>query len=220
MSARDPRTWRIRPELMARLTADASLFRRFRLPAGCELYRQGDVSTKLFLVLEGLVQVSMLREDGTEVLLELMGPQTVCGEGAALDGLPRFSGARVLEPGVFLEFDAGDIPRIARENPEFVEGLLHVTALKQRVLALRLEQLSSRDPESRILEMFRRLAQVFAEERGPDRRVVPHLTHEQIAAMTGTTRVTVTRAMARLRARGDLEVRDGRILLNDTDPDA
>lgn len=48
-----------------------------------------------------------------------------------------------------------------------------------------------------------------------------HLTHEQIAAMTGTSRVTVTRAHRRLPTRGILHSADDLIvLLNRSRPQA
>jgi len=195
------------------MVRDDRLFVRRRYRKDDEIYAQGEVSSKLYVVVSGLVQIAMIREDGTEVILELMGPQTVCGEGAAIDGLPRFSGATALEETELLEFDVGKLAEIAAHSPEFVAAVLQITALKQRVLAVRLEQLSSREPETRILEMFGRLARIFAETRDDGKLIVPKLTHEQIAAMTGNTRVTVTRTLRRLKDRGDIAVVDGRILL-------
>jgi CRP/FNR family transcriptional regulator, cyclic AMP receptor protein len=42
---------------------------------------------------------------------------------------------------------------------------------------------------------------------------VTQLTHEQIAAMTGTSRVTVTRTLQRLREQGRIAMLEGHILL-------
>lgn len=206
-------TWLMSDELMSSMIKDQTLFVRRRFRKDEEIYAQDSVSSKFYVVVSGLVQIAMIREDGTEVILELMGPQTVCGEGAAIDGLPRFSGATALEETELLEFDAGKLPQLAAHSPEFVAAVLQVTALKQRVLAVRLEQLSSREPETRILEMFGRLARVFAETRDDGKLIVPKLTHEQIAAITGNTRVTVTRTLGRLKERGEIAIVEGRILL-------
>ncbi|MCK7615956.1 Crp/Fnr family transcriptional regulator [Roseibium sediminicola] len=206
-------TWLISDTLMSSMVRDDSLFVRRHFRKDEEIYVQESVSSKFYVVVSGLVQIAMIREDGTEVILELMGPQTVCGEGAAIDGLPRFSGATALEETELLEFDASQLPQLAAHSPEFVVALLQITALKQRVLAVRLEQLSSREPETRIMEMFARLARIFAETRCDGKLIVPKLTHEQIAAMTGNTRVTVTRALGRLKERGEIAIVNGRILL-------
>ena len=195
------------------MVRDESLFQRRHYRKDEEIYAQDSVSSKFYVVVSGLVQIVMIREDGTEVILELMGPQTVCGEGAAIDGLPRFSGATALEEPELLEFDASRLSQLAAHSPEFVAAVLQITALKQRVLAVRLEQLSSREPETRIMEMFARLARIFAETRDDGKLIVPKLTHEQIAAMTGNTRVTVTRTLGRLKERGEIAIVNGRFLL-------
>lgn len=207
------RTWAAPGDLISTLEAAEGLWRARHVARGRTLYTQGEVSTRFFLIRSGLLRISIFREDGTEVILEFMGAGTVCGEGAALDGLPRFSTATALEDTQVLEFDVSDWAGAAAAPA--MMALLQVTALKQRVLALRLEQLFSREPEGRILDLFERLAAVAApgaEAQGAG-AVLPHLTHEHIAAMTGMTRVTVTRALARLRKQGTIVLEGGRFRL-------
>jgi len=209
------RTWAAPGNLIETLKHARGLSRARRIARGRDLYSQGEVSTRFFLIVSGLLKVSIFREDGTEVILEFMGAGTVCGEGAALDGLPRFSSASALEDTEVLEFDVADWPAAGTEATSVMMALLQVTALKQRVLALRLEQLFSREPEGRILDLFERLASVGTGGQageGPG-TVLPHLTHEHIAAMTGMTRVTVTRALARLRQQGNIVLEGGRFRL-------
>ena len=180
------------------------------------LYEQGMISSKFYLVLSGLVQVSILRIDGVEVVLEYMGPETILGEGAAFDGLPKVSSAIAVEDAETIEFDASKMEPVFAEHPEFASALLRVTSLKQRVLAVRLEHLASRKPEVRIMDLLHRLQEMFAVNYAGGRLLVTHLTHEQISAMTGTSRVTVTRAMRSLREQKQIEIIDGHILVRST----
>jgi CRP/FNR family cyclic AMP-dependent transcriptional regulator len=142
-----------------------------------------------------------------------MGPNALCGEGAAFDGLPRFSTAVAVEATEALEFDTSRLVSLMREDPEFALALLRLTSLKQRILALRLEHLVSNDPEERILELLSRLSKMFAVDHERGRKILTYLTHEQIASMTGTSRVTVTRTLGRLRDKGKLYVEDGYTIL-------
>lgn len=213
MTKKQSGTWRIAPDLMAIIAEHLSAGRRRRFRKGEALYRQGVASGKFFFIVEGLVQVSIIREDGTELLLEFMGPHTICGEAAAFDGLPRFSSAFAAEETHAVEFDAEDMEEVFRAHPGFALALLQVTSLKQRILALRLEQLVSREPEGRIMELLRRLAGMFSTEHPEGRMLVTKLTHEEIAAMTGTSRVTVTRTLQRLREQGVIDIIDGHVLI-------
>ena len=159
------------------------------------------------------MQISIFRIDGSEVVLELMGPETICGEGSAFDGLPRFSSAAAIEDTETIEFDTSKMIEVFREHPEFALSLLRITSLKQRVLAIRLKHLASREPRERIMELLTRLEEMFAIDHAKGRLLVTHVTHEQIATMTGTSRVTVTRTLQRLREQGRIDILDGHILL-------
>ncbi|MGA7291690.1 MAG: Crp/Fnr family transcriptional regulator [Terriglobales bacterium] len=211
-------TWRIDSGLVHKIIEQASCGRRRKFRKNEMLYEQGTVSTKFYLVLSGLAQVSIVRVDGVEVVLEYMGPETMLGEGAAFDELPKFSSAVAVEDTETIEFDAAKMQEVFRQHPEFAAALLRVTSLKQRVLAVRLEHLASRRPEVRIMDLLHRLQEMFAIDYAGGRLIVTHLTHEQISAMTGTSRVTVTRAMRSLREQDQIEIIDGHILVKASRP--
>lgn len=211
-------TWQMAPELASKLVSlERHGQRRIFRPTE-QIYPQGEVSTKFFLVVSGLVQVSIIRTDGTEVLLEMMGPNTICGESAAFDRLPRYSCAYAVENSILLEYDACRLTPLLREEPEFALALLRATSLKQRALAFRLGNLSSRNPEERIFKLLNRLSEMFAVKHPNGKMLLTKLTHEQIATMTGTTRVTVTRSLGRLRKHGMLRIEKGYFVLLDEAP--
>ncbi|MCG7625165.1 Crp/Fnr family transcriptional regulator [Epibacterium sp. Ofav1-8] len=176
------------------------------------LYNQGDESRHFYFVESGLIEVSIIKIDGTEVVLELMGAGTICGEGAAFDKLPRFSRAAATVPSVVIEFATGDLMNAFREDGEFAMTLLEVACLKQRILASRLEHMTYREPASRLMELFERLAEV-----DPSSEMTVSLTHEQIASMTGTSRVTVTRTLQKLREEGKIGFDGGKLILRRED---
>ena len=219
MTKKPAATWKMADSLAAKLLSCEGKVRSRRFAEGEQLYRQGEVSTCFYFVKSGLVQVSIFRQDGTEVVLENMGPNTLCGEGPAFDGLPKFSSAVAVERTEALEFDAARFEPLLRGDSELALAMLRLTSLKQRVLALRLEHLVSNNPEDRILELLRRLSEMFAVDHERGRKILTHLTHEQIASMTGTSRVTVTRTLGRLREKGMLSVEDGYTILSNEQGD-
>ncbi|MCC6000512.1 MAG: Crp/Fnr family transcriptional regulator [Pararhodobacter sp.] len=213
MSLESRRTWAAPEELIATLRAARHLHRKLRIGQDDYLYHQGELSTRFYLIESGLIKVGIFREDGVEIILEFMGAGTVCGEGSALDCLPRFSSAVAVEAAEVLEFDTAQWPADGAESALVLMALLRITAIKQRVLAQRLEQLFSREPEGRILDLFQRLARTAPGVDAVPAGVLPQLTHDHIAAMTGMTRVTVTRSLNRLRSRGFIIQEEGRFRL-------
>jgi CRP/FNR family cyclic AMP-dependent transcriptional regulator len=72
----------------------------------------------------------------------------------------------------------------------------------QRVLAIRLEYAFSFPPEERVFHLLRRVAATFGINTLLGREIAVHLTQEKMGRMTGTSRVTITKVINRLRKRG------------------
>lgn len=206
-------TWRLSSSEMQIWRATPGLGREMRIRAGATLYSQGECMRSFYLIVEGKVEVSMLREDGTAFIIDVMGPGAVCGEAAAFDGIPCFSSACAVEKSVVMLYDIDHLDAAFAQNPELALSLIRVFAFKQRIMSRRAQSLSAPAPEVRIGELLARLGGTYG-VRGPEGLQIPFLlTHEQIATMTGTTRVTVTRSLKRLRDAGALAIECNRILI-------
>ncbi|WP_061025563.1 Crp/Fnr family transcriptional regulator [Bradyrhizobium sp. CCH5-F6] len=207
-------TWRLSEDSMGPWRHfDAG--RELRLIAGQTLYHQGEVSTYFYLIISGKVEVSMVREDGSYFMVEIMGAGALCGEGAAFDGMPRFSSAVATCNTVVKRFDASRLHEAFQEAPELALSLIRVLAAKQRIMSRRAQHLSAPSPEVRIGDLLLRLAETYGRADQPTRLVPITLTHEQISTMTGTSRVTVTRWLTKMRKLGALMVVDGTVYIKD-----
>ncbi|SMG49882.1 Crp/Fnr family transcriptional regulator [Paraburkholderia susongensis] len=175
------------------------------LQKGTTLYRQGEPGTTFFFLVSGRVQVGIFQEDGTEFILELMGPWSLIGEGTAIAGQRRMSTAIALEPCVVIKFDYVAIKQAFAQNVEFATTLMEVVAVKQWVLGMRIQFMAMPKPELRIVELLRRLANIYGEADEVGVRIRTPLTHEQVASLTGTSRVTVTRTITRLKSEGVIQ---------------
>ncbi|MNK53294.1 Global nitrogen regulator [compost metagenome] len=206
-------TWALSQQDVELLLDNAHAAERVSVRKGNLLYGQGEISPYFYLVLRGEVRISCFEETGEETTIEVMGQHGLCGEAPAFDGLPRFTTAVALRDVDALRFDTRKLQPIFATCPEFAMSLLRITSIKQRVLAIRLEYAFSAPPEKRILQLIRRVAATFGVSVQDGRSLGVHLTHEQIGRMTGTSRVTVTRVLNRLRDRGVLTIKDGTLLL-------
>jgi CRP/FNR family transcriptional regulator, cyclic AMP receptor protein len=199
-------TWRVAEDTVRLWLEAGPPGDRISLKAGRTVYEQGEVSPYFYFVLSGKLKVSVLRPDGTELVMEFMGKGALCGEAAAFDGLPRFSMATVLEDATLVRFNAEKISDAIRDTPDLAFSLLRLISVKQRIATVRLAYSALSSAEVRIAELLRRLGEIYTEVE---------LTHEEIAGLTGTTRVTVTRALKRLALAGVIENEAGRIRVLD-----
>lgn len=207
-TTRNTETWYLEEGIAGPLIRLARLGQRRTYKKGEFLYHQEDVSSLFYFILSGRVQVSIFREDGGEFVLEVMGRWALCGEADAFELAPRFSAAVAVEETEVMVFDASTMEQVFATHPELAVALLRIASLKQRVLGRRLEHLASPKPEKRIIELLNRLADLYGREENGAIVIEITLTHEQISAMTGASRVTVTRTLTRLRDEGVLAIHD------------
>ena len=208
-------TWRLLEDKVGKALAKHPRAATIRYRKGEQVYDQGDLPKYLYVVLSGRFRVTMTRADGFEFLLEIMGPGALMGEGPALDGSPRYASSVATEDSELLRFAIADLSEAFQGNPELAMHLLSVTSAKQRNLANRLLALTMASPKSRIAEMLFRISGTYGVQTGDQIVIETRLSHEQIAALVGVTRVTVTRAMQELTAEGVLRVDESSIQILD-----
>lgn len=174
---------------------------RIRLRKGEVLYRQGERAASIAVVEAGRLSVTMIRPDGQQFLIDIVGRGAMCGEAAVFDDEPRFSTAVAIEASTVIVMSRDDAFRLMSAHPELPPLILRTAAMKQRVLACRLSQIAQLPPEQRITELLSQIT-------GPTRPQA-FLTHDQIGELIGASRVTVTRAVQRLRRAGSLRTSRG-----------
>jgi CRP/FNR family cyclic AMP-dependent transcriptional regulator len=195
--------------MLARRCADISV------PDGEEFYRPDQHDGGLFLVLEGSVRVYLATPAGKETTLNPLG------SGTALwaRGLETTGGhavhARAVGPTALAFVGRGDLERLVLNKPE-------VGLRMMDLLAERLAESNERMAEVARKEAFPRLAgqvlRLLEDEGVVDRegyRLPYAYTHEELGTMIGANRVTVTRALGRLREEGAVVMRRRRIHVRD-----
>ncbi|MBR1125165.1 Crp/Fnr family transcriptional regulator [Bradyrhizobium lablabi] len=195
-------TLRVPASMLVRLFEVAPTLARRKFPKGGSLYRQGETGTNVYVVVSGRIGITMLGVGGQELMIDIVGTGALCGEGAAFDGLPRFSSASALEPSEVLVVPVGEFCKLMSADVELAASIAQTIALKQRTLASRLVQVAQASPEVRITELLSQIS-------FPDSSAIV-LTHQQIASLIGASRITVTRAMQKLRREGAVRCERGR----------
>lgn len=194
-------TLRVPSAMLARLIEAAPSLARRKITKGGALYRQGEVGSSVYVVVSGRVGITMLGAGGQELMIDIVGAGALCGEGAAFDGLPRFSSASALEPSEVIVVPVTEFCKLMSADVELAALIAQTIALKQRTLANRLVQVAQSSPEARITELLSQIS-------FPDSPAIV-LTHQQIANLIGASRITVTRAMQKLRREGAVRCKRG-----------
>tara|TARA_Y100000588_G_scaffold147876_2_gene161778 strand:+ start:4286 stop:4963 length:678 start_codon:yes stop_codon:yes gene_type:complete len=171
----------------------------------------------LFVIHDGQVKVSIVSEDGREVILSILGEGNFFGEMSLLDGHPRSANVTTTQETELLMVRRADFLRFIQKSPKTAIKLLSVLASRLRVTDRKIEGLALSDVTGRITQTLLQLA----DEQGVPTQegvvIKDRPTHQDLANMSGTTRETVSRILRRLENQGYIVPRGRDLLIVGTD---
>jgi CRP/FNR family transcriptional regulator, cyclic AMP receptor protein len=184
------------------------------LPRHHQIFGPGSPNQSLYFIERGSVRVTRSSPDGKAfVILSLLGPGDLLGDIAWIDDT-HDSSAETIEDSRIYQMSRRDFEAMLRENPGFALCLIHVLASRLKHAQGRIEDLVFRQVPSRVAKLFINLA----ENHG---KVTPFgiildlpLTHQEIADIVGSSRVTVTQVLNRFRLLRWVAVKSKRVTIN------
>ncbi|MET0287451.1 MAG: cyclic nucleotide-binding domain-containing protein [Polyangiales bacterium] len=99
----------ISDESLGRLAAELP---ELRAEPGKNVVDEGDLSTEMFVVIGGELEVVKRALDGSTVRVAMLGPGDWFGEMAILDVQPRSASVRALAPSLLLTMSADQVDRL------------------------------------------------------------------------------------------------------------
>jgi CRP-like cAMP-binding protein len=117
---------------------------------------EGHHGTSLFLIGDGDVEVRMRNEDGTDWLVETMGPGEVVGEMALLTGETRAATVRSVDEAVVYEIGRHQYEPLLRAHPEWLDGLAAIMSERLERRATRISEIEASPRSQPLLQRIRR----------------------------------------------------------------
>ncbi len=194
----------------------AQRVRRRSFPAGTYLTREGEPADSLFVIERGLVRVSRTSRQGRELVLDLIGPGEMLGELGVLEA----SGTQTADA---MAVDATSCVALGRDD---LRGLLRATPeLGLRLLATLVDHIRGKDEElaeiafldlpGRLAHKLLQLADRHGEPVAGGVRIAVRVPQSELAAMVGSSRENVNRALGRFVASGAVAIDRGSITILD-----
>jgi CRP/FNR family transcriptional regulator, cyclic AMP receptor protein len=185
-----------------------------RLARGQILFREGQACHGLYVVASGRVVVYQAAPDGREHILDGAGPGQSLAELPLFDGGPYPASARAAEDTTLLFLSQADFQTLYRSNPEIADAIIGHLGKRMRRMVRLVERLSLKDVPARLAATLLDHAATTGALRSGAAFRLPR-THYELAAELGTSRESVTRALARLARDGAITREDGGIRIID-----
>lgn len=171
----------------------AAITQRRRLAAGRLLWSRGERTDALVIVLRGRMKALLLNDEGREITLHVFGPQEYLGEMSITDHSTHSATVISMEACELLWISGEAFRRLMEQHPRIVWNLLEVQTERVRRLS---DELASHA----FLSTCRRVARKLLHCAGDGPRAA--ISHQELAGLVGSTRESVTRALADLERRG------------------
>ena len=185
----------------------AAMFQR-SYPAGQIVLLEGAASSVLYVVQAGRLKLFKTSPRGREQVLRLLRPGDMFNEVAVFDDGPNPASAQAIQDCSLFLLRRRDLLRFVEERPGIALAITRTFARRLREALALVEDLAFRDVTSRI-------AKILLEGQDGQPEAAPRLTQELLAAMAGSRREVVGRALKALSQDGAIRLERGRIHVRD-----
>ena len=204
MIQESPESDRFKAEMRESLAAATKNSSAIKIGKHSNVYTVGDEHETVYFIESGQIKLVMISSEGKECMLAIHGSGDVFGE-LCLSGLgARLETATAMEDTFLKEIPCGRfLDRLATDSllEGFVKYLTVRVADQQQVIA----NLVTVDSEHRLGETLLQLARKFGKKDPRSIRIELRISHEELAAMVGTTRPRISMFMQRFRNLGLIE---------------
>jgi CRP/FNR family transcriptional regulator len=169
---------------------------------------EGDMGGALHYVRSGLVKVFKTSAGGKEQVLRLIAAGHTFNDVPALDGGPNPASAAAMEPSVVYVIRRAELLKLIATRPEVAGAVVQTLASALRHLVSLVEDLSLRHVTARIAKIL-----LEQEATSQEEQHIYRLTQQEMAALAGTAREVVGRALKVLETAGAIEMRQGRAIV-------
>ncbi len=178
-----------------------------QVPSGQDLVRKGDEGDALFVVREGLMEISTLSDDGRRLAHIVIRPGAIFGEVALFDGGRRSATVSARTDAQVWKIDGSVLLSAIRRSPDLAIELLRLTAGRLRWMSAQLEEQAFESVEVRLARRVTFLLQTMGNEG------VLTISQSDLSEHVGATRETVSKVLSEWKDAGIIEIGRGRLKL-------
>ncbi|MFT7029649.1 MAG: CRP-like cAMP-binding protein [Marinoscillum sp.] len=173
-------------------------------------------SLNIYMIAEGRVKIGSYLDDGKEIIKAILGKGEIFGELALAGEIKRTDYAQAMDNNTRVcPMTIDGLRDLMNENQQLSLKIFKIMGFRLRKMERRIESLVFRDARSRIVDFLKEMAEEKGQKVGFETMIKNHLTHKDIASLTGTSRQTVTTVLNELREENIINFDRRRILIRD-----
>jgi CRP-like cAMP-binding protein len=177
------------------------------------IFYQGDPGSQMFAITTGGVRVSVLSQDGKEIILGTLGPGDIFGEIALLDGRQRAATVTAIELSEFLVIERHDFVLVVEKYPQVAIKLLAIVTGRLRITNELIEDTLFLNLPSRLAKKLLALAKQCGEQTSQGLRIKAKFSQQERGSLVGTSGESINKQLRAWQDKGLVKVDRGYILI-------
>ena len=180
------------------------------------IYFPDELATHIYMIADGRVRIGHYLDDGQEVVSAILSMGEIFGELALAGEEKRRGFAQSMDDNTSVcPLSIEELKALMYSNQELSFKMLKLVGLRLIKLERKLELMVFKDARTRIVEFLKDTASWKGKKVGFETLIPTKLTHKDIAALTCTSRQTVTTVLNELKVQNLINFDRRRILIRD-----
>ncbi|HAA15346.1 MAG TPA: Crp/Fnr family transcriptional regulator [Cytophagales bacterium] len=180
------------------------------------IYLNDEPSTHIFMIAKGRVKIGSYSDDGKEIIKTILSEGEIFGELSLTGEETRGDFAQAMDSETTVcPMPLEDMQQLLLDNKNLSLKIFKIIGLRMKKLERRLESLVFKDARSRIIDFLYEMGVEKGQKVGFEMMIKNHLTHKDIANLTGTSRQTVTTILNELKEKNLINFNRRQILIRD-----
>lgn len=176
------------------------------------IYSAGDKAGTVYILKEGRIRIIRYSADGRELTIDILEPGDIFGELSVAGEEERETDAVAMEDSFICAIKRKDFEDFIGKMPNLSLTITKWIGLRLRRIENRFNDMIFQDVHTRLITIFKDLAQKYGVPAGNGKKIAIHLSHKEIASLIGATRETVTLELNNLKRSGDV-LMDGKYFI-------
>ena len=185
--------------------------------SGMIIYQQDTVANYIYLVKKGRVRVDLYSYSGEYKSLFFASTGCLFGEISTIDGLSNRGTAIATVPSKVYLIPKARFQYEMSHNIQFCNNVALLLARKFRFLTAEIELQSFYNSYYKVGFVLTHLVRSYGTKTDEGYRLNIGFTHQEMASLTGLSRVSVSKILSDFKTRGIIDKRQGNIIIPDVD---
>lgn len=156
------------------------------------IYFQDDKADNFYLIKSGRVRVFLISPEGTELTIEILRQGKLFGESSYFSYGSRLTSVSSATDVELISVSLSDLYPYLTNNPELMIQMFHLMSLSIQNLSIQVNSMAFLSSDKKLAQLLIRLGTHFKKSKNDTSYIIDY-SHEEIAQLIGSCRVTVTK---------------------------